>query len=254
MKKREKPTSVLTTLLLLSRFSRVRLCDPIDGSPSGSAVPGILQARALEWVAISFSSAWKWTVKVKSLSHVQLFATPWTAAYQAPLSMGFSRQENQPLFMSCTQFIFFAAKQLAYLLQFLIVGIIYSREVQRFTRYSLSFDKCMHLCNSYFYKDISVTPEGPYMPFPSQPRPLRSLSCLAFTLEESFSCSWQCYMYQYIFSFYYLVTSHFMIVLFIFYWVEFIYFELLWVKLLWTFIDVFLCHGVWGTIWVCWNR
>ena len=62
-------------------------------SPPGSPVPGILQARTLEWVAISFSNAWKWKVKVKSLSHVWLFATPWTAAYQAPLSMGFSRQE-----------------------------------------------------------------------------------------------------------------------------------------------------------------
>ena len=69
------------------------LCDPIDGSPPGSAVPGIFQARTLEWVAISFSNAWKWKVKVKSLSHVQLLVTPWTAAYQAPLSMGFSRQE-----------------------------------------------------------------------------------------------------------------------------------------------------------------
>ena len=69
------------------------LCDPIDGSPPGSTVPGILQARTLEWVAISFSNAWKWKVKVKSLSQVQLFVTPWTAAYQAPLSMGFSRQE-----------------------------------------------------------------------------------------------------------------------------------------------------------------
>ena len=67
------------------------LCDRIDGSPPGSPVPGILQARTLEWVAISFSSAWKW--KVKSLSHVWLLATPWTAAYQAPPSMGFSRQE-----------------------------------------------------------------------------------------------------------------------------------------------------------------
>ena len=66
---------------------------PHDSSPSGSPVPGILQARTLEWVAISFSNAWKWKVKVKALSHVQLFATPWTAAYQAPLSMGFSRQE-----------------------------------------------------------------------------------------------------------------------------------------------------------------
>ena len=57
------------------------LCDPIDGSPPGSPVPGILQAIALEWVAISFSNAWKWKVKVKSLSRVQLFETPWTAAH-----------------------------------------------------------------------------------------------------------------------------------------------------------------------------
>ena len=68
-------------------------CDPIVGSPPGSPVPGILQARTLEWGAISFSNAWKWKVKVKSLSHVRLLATPWTAAYQAPLPMGFSRQE-----------------------------------------------------------------------------------------------------------------------------------------------------------------
>ena len=69
------------------------LCDPIDGSPPGSPVPGILQARTLEWVAISFSNAWKWKVKVKSLSRVRLLATPWATAYQAPPSMGFSRQE-----------------------------------------------------------------------------------------------------------------------------------------------------------------
>ena len=69
------------------------LCDPIDSSPPGSPVPGILQARTLEWVAISFSSSWKWKVKVKSLTCVQLLATSWTAAYQAPPSMGFSRQE-----------------------------------------------------------------------------------------------------------------------------------------------------------------
>ena len=69
------------------------LCDPMDGSPPGSPVPVILQARTLEWVAISFFNAWKWKVKVKSLSHVWLVATPWTAAYQAPLSMGVSRQE-----------------------------------------------------------------------------------------------------------------------------------------------------------------
>ena len=69
------------------------LRNPIDGSPPGSSVPGILQERTLEWVAISFSNAWKWKVKAKSLSRVRLFATPWTAAYQAPRSMGFSRQE-----------------------------------------------------------------------------------------------------------------------------------------------------------------
>ena len=69
------------------------LCDPTDGSPPGSPIPGILQARTLEWVAISFFIAWKWKVKVKSLSCVRLLATPWTAAYQAPPSMGFSRQE-----------------------------------------------------------------------------------------------------------------------------------------------------------------
>ena len=69
------------------------LCDPIDSSPSSSPVPGILQARTLEWVAISFSNAWRWKVKVKSLSPVRLLATPWTAAHQAPPSMGFSRQD-----------------------------------------------------------------------------------------------------------------------------------------------------------------
>ena len=73
--------------------SCTNLCDPIDGSPPGSPVPGFLQARTLEWVAISFSSAWKWKVKVKLLSRVWLLATPWTAAYQTPPSMGFSRQE-----------------------------------------------------------------------------------------------------------------------------------------------------------------
>ena len=67
------------------------LCDPIDGSLPGSPVPGILQARTLEWVAISFYNAWK--VKVKSLSHVRLCETPWTAARQACPSMGFPRHE-----------------------------------------------------------------------------------------------------------------------------------------------------------------
>ena len=69
------------------------LCNSMDNSPPGSPVPGILQARTLEWVAISFSNTWKWKVKVKSLSCVRLLATPWTAAYQAPPSTGFARQE-----------------------------------------------------------------------------------------------------------------------------------------------------------------
>ena len=73
--------------------SCLTLWDPIDGSPPGSPVPGILQARTLEWAAISFSNAWKWKVKLKSLRRVWLLATPWTAAYQVPASMGFSRQE-----------------------------------------------------------------------------------------------------------------------------------------------------------------
>ena len=76
-----------------SRQSCPTLCDPMDGSPPGSPVPGTLQARTLEWVAMFFSNAWKWKVKVNSLSRVRLFATPWTAAYQAPPSVGFSRQE-----------------------------------------------------------------------------------------------------------------------------------------------------------------
>ena len=86
-------------LLLLKHIAAksLELCptlsDPIDDIPPGSPIPGILQARTLEWVAISFSNAWKWKVKVKSLCRVWLLATPWTAAYQAPLSMGFSRQE-----------------------------------------------------------------------------------------------------------------------------------------------------------------
>ena len=90
-----EPCGQWGTLLLLplSRFSRVRLCATWDGSPPGSPVPGVLQARTLEWVVISFSSAGKWKVKVKPLSRVWLSVTPWTAVYQAPPPLGFSRQE-----------------------------------------------------------------------------------------------------------------------------------------------------------------
>ena len=103
---RESPRYIFTFIIFLKKFnssaaaaaakslqSCLTLCNPVDGSPPGSSVPGILQARTLEWVAISFSNAWKWKVKVKLLSCAWLLATPWTAAYQAPPSMGFSRQE-----------------------------------------------------------------------------------------------------------------------------------------------------------------
>ena len=88
----------LTSLCMIDSAAKLLqsclpLCSPRDGSPPGSPIPGILQARTLEWVAISLSSAWKWKVKVKSLSRVWLLATPWTATYHAPPSMGFSRQE-----------------------------------------------------------------------------------------------------------------------------------------------------------------
>ena len=76
-----------------SRQSCLTLCYTINGSPTGSSVPRILQARTLEWVAISFSNSWKWKVKVKSLSRVRLLVTPWTVAHQVPPSMGFSKQE-----------------------------------------------------------------------------------------------------------------------------------------------------------------
>ena len=83
----------VATATAQSLQSWLTLCDPRDGSPPGSLVPGILQARTLEWIAISFSNAWKWKVKVKSLSRVWLLVTPWIAAYQAAPSMGFSRPE-----------------------------------------------------------------------------------------------------------------------------------------------------------------
>ena len=88
-----KPAYLAAAAVAASLQSCPTLCNPIDRRPPGSPAPGILQARTLEWVAISFSNAWKWKVKVKSLSRVRLPATPWTAAHQAPPSMGFSRQE-----------------------------------------------------------------------------------------------------------------------------------------------------------------
>ena len=90
---REERVNTAITAAAKSLQSCLTLCDPIDCSLPDSPVSGILQARTLEWVAISFSNGWKWKVKVKSLSRVRLFTTPWTAAYQTPSSMGFSRQE-----------------------------------------------------------------------------------------------------------------------------------------------------------------
>ena len=107
------------------------LCDPIDGSPPGSAVPGILLARTLEWVSVSFSSAWKWKVKVKSLSRVQLLATPWTAAYQASPSMEFSRQEywsGVPL--PC------------------MYSPLLKLHCQKYTLYNYNFGKCFYIFTS----------------------------------------------------------------------------------------------------------
>ena len=88
-----RPTLATAAAAAKSLQSCPTLCDAIDGSPPGSAVPGILQARTLEWVAIYFSNAWKWKVKVKSFSRVRPSATPWTAAFLAPPSMGFFRHE-----------------------------------------------------------------------------------------------------------------------------------------------------------------
>ena len=128
------------------------LCDPIDGSPPGSPIPGILQARTLEWVAISFSNAWKWKVKVKSLIHVRLLATPWTAAYQAPPSMGFSRQEywrGVPLPSPITltrSFIFWEVHIVPSL------HLSYNTGIQKWL-IEESFIKNLHLGNdSYYFK------------------------------------------------------------------------------------------------------
>ena len=87
---------VISILLLLLCCTASVVSDSVwlhRWQPTRLPVPGIFQARTLEWVAISFSNAWKWKVKVKLLSRVWLLATPWTAAYQAPPSMGFSRWE-----------------------------------------------------------------------------------------------------------------------------------------------------------------
>ena len=117
------------------------LCDPIDSSPPGSSVPGILQARTLEWVAISFSNAWKWKVKGKSLSRVRPSATPWTAAFQAPPSMGFSRQE------------YWSGVPLPYPLPYLIPCKCYQNSCQQ-GKLRLCFLKLRGISSEYFQSKV----------------------------------------------------------------------------------------------------
>ena len=107
--------------------SCLTLCNPRDGSPPGSTVPGILQARTLEWVVISFSNAWKWKMKGKSLSRVWLLATPWTAAHQAPPSMGFSRQESWSGVLCGLKFYFCLLLILANYLNSLWSNVLFSK-------------------------------------------------------------------------------------------------------------------------------
>ena len=95
LREKDPPVLFAAAAAAASLQSCLTLCDPIDGSPPGSPIPGILQARTLEWVAISFSNAWKWKVKVKSLSCIWLVATPWTAAPQASLSFSISPEFTQ---------------------------------------------------------------------------------------------------------------------------------------------------------------
>ena len=88
--------------------SCLTLCDPVDGSPPGFLVPGILQARILEWVTLSFSNAQKWKVEVKLLSSVQLLAIPWTTAYQAPPPWDFPGKSTE---VDCHCFLWETALQ-----------------------------------------------------------------------------------------------------------------------------------------------
>ena len=125
--------------------SCLTLCDPIDGSPLGSPIPGILQARTLKWVAISFSNAWKWKVKVKSLSRVRLLATPWTAAHQAPPSMGFSRQEYWSGVPLPSPILYFRDCQVQLVCRSTSIHLLFS---QSFIRIQTHIDVCM-LCGPF---------------------------------------------------------------------------------------------------------
>ena len=125
------------------------LCDTTDGSPPGSPVPGILQARTLEWVAIYFSNAWKWKVKVKLLSRVRLFATPWTAAYQAPPPMGFWDFPGKSTGVGChcliwlrhNSFLNLCFLNILFLNMHSFVNKVYLTKMQLSDKWCLSFDK-----------------------------------------------------------------------------------------------------------------
>ena len=131
------------------------LCDPRDGSPPGSPIPGILQARTLEWVAISFSNAWKWKVKVKSLSCVWLLATPWTVARQAPPSLGFSRQEywsGAPLLPQMTPLAL--VKMILYLWELFQVLLLWDFKKQNFQNQDRPAQICRH-DSAFFFLSLS---------------------------------------------------------------------------------------------------
>ena len=122
------------------------LCDPIEGSPPGSPVPGILQARTLEWAAISFSNAWKWKVKVKSLSHVRLLAIQWTAAYQAPPSMEFSRQE----YWSGLPYPCHSIKRLFFILEIHIGKLLLWNKEKKLNLFWTSKERVLKLNSTFF--------------------------------------------------------------------------------------------------------
>ena len=156
------------------------LCDPTDGSPPSSPVLGILQARTLEWVAISLSNAWKWKVKVKSLSRVRPSATPCTAAFQAPPSMGFSRQEYwsgvplisiyrskyQKIIVLCILTTYYIYIYIVYIIIYkcILLYIIYTdslkyQEYSRKTRTSVFPLLCLHRFSQMGFWKTQIKPE-----------------------------------------------------------------------------------------------
>ena len=172
-------------LLLLSHFSRVPLCDPIVGSPPASPVPEILQARTLQWVAISFSNAWRLKVKVKSLIRVWLPETPWTAAQQAPLSMGFSRQEYwSGLPLPCPYMCI-------YTYMYILFHVIFHCNLSQDIKYSSLSYTVGPRCVSSLQITVRISASQP--PHPSLPATLpcgpTSLFCVCESVPLSQTCS-----------------------------------------------------------------